>query len=147
MVHQPLHQQPAVHTEELISDKAKYPSPLTGRDISTINSTKWSSVRSGHIEQRLFIQISRRDGLQCRQIHFKLLEVDGDEALSYVEVCDWSGQFLMGRKYVEDARRTGRSRDFSVQLRIQSAVEQMPRASVRWIAEATHTPATTVFYI
>jgi hypothetical protein len=36
----------------------------------------------------------------------------------------------MSREYVEGARRTGRPPDFSVQLRIQSAVEEMPLVSV-----------------
>jgi hypothetical protein len=37
--------------------------------------------------------------------------------------------------------------DFIVQLRIQSELEEMALASVRCIAEATHTPAITLFYI
>jgi hypothetical protein len=82
------------------------------------------------MEQHLVVQISLGDNLQCRQIHFKLLELDGDDALSYSEVCYWNQQFLMGPEYVEDARRTARAPDFSVQLRIQSALEEMPLASV-----------------
>jgi hypothetical protein len=37
--------------------------------------------------------------------------------------------------------------EFTVQLRIQSALEEMPLVSVRCIAKVTHTSATTVFYI
>jgi hypothetical protein len=70
-----------------------------------------------------------------------------DDTLSCSEVCDWSRQFLMGREYLEGARRNGQSPDFSVQLRIQSALKEMPLVSVRCIAEATHTPVTTAFYI
>jgi hypothetical protein len=70
------------------------------------------------MEECFFIKINRRDGLQCRQIQIKLLKLYGDDVLSYSKVCHWSRQFLMGREYVEDARRTGRPPDFSVQLRI-----------------------------
>jgi hypothetical protein len=38
------------------------------------------------MEQHLFIKFSRQDGLQCKQIHLKLLEVYGGDALSYSEV-------------------------------------------------------------
>jgi hypothetical protein len=74
------------------------------------------------MEQRPFIKISRLDGLQCRKIHHKLLELYGDDALFYSEMCYWSRQFLMGREYAEDARRTGRSANFGGQLRIQNAI-------------------------
>jgi hypothetical protein len=141
------HRQPAVHTEESTYDKAKHPTPLTDKDTSTISSGKGSSARSGHMEQRLFLKISRRDDLQCRKIHLKLLELDDDDALSYSEVCCWSWQFLMGREYIENKRRTDRPSDFTVQLRIQTALEEVPFASVQCINEATHTPATTEFYI
>jgi hypothetical protein len=97
--------------------------------------------------QYLFIKISRRDDLECRQLHLKLFELCGDDALSYSEVCYWSRQFLMGWKYVEDPRRTLRPPGFSVQLRIQSALEEMTLASTRCIAEARHASATIVFYI
>jgi hypothetical protein len=53
----------------------------------------------------------------------------------------------MGREYVEDARRTGRPPDFSVQLRIQNVFDEGPLTSVRCSAEVTHTLATTVFSI
>jgi hypothetical protein len=43
--------------------------------------------------------------------------------------------------------KTGRLLHFSVRLRIQSALEEMPLALVRCITEATYTPATTVFPI
>jgi hypothetical protein len=52
-----------------------------------------------------------------------------------------------GAEYFEDARRTDRPPDFGIQLRIQSVKEESPLLSVRCIAEAAHTPATTVFYI
>jgi hypothetical protein len=64
-----LHRRPAVYTEESTDDKAKYPSPFTDRDTLTINSTKRSSVHYGHMEQCLFIKISRWDGLQCSHIY------------------------------------------------------------------------------
>jgi hypothetical protein len=92
------------------------------------------------------MKVSRRDGLQCRQIHLKLLELYGDDALSYSEACYWSRQGLMDREDVEGARRTGRSTDFSVQPRIQSKLQEIPFASVRCIAEDMHAPATTVIY-
>jgi hypothetical protein len=82
------------------------------------------------MEQRLFVKISRRDGLQCRQLHLKLPELYGDDALFNSEVCDGSQQFVMGREYVEDGRRTGRLPDFRVHIRIQSAIEVMPLVSV-----------------
>jgi hypothetical protein len=53
----------------------------------------------------------------------------------------------MGREYVEDARRTGLPPDFSVQLRIQTAVGEMPFTSIRCIGEARHTLGATVVYI
>jgi hypothetical protein len=81
-----LHRQPAIHTEELTQDKAKYPSPLTDRDTLTINFTKRSSVHCGHVEQRLYIEVSPRDGLQCMQMYLKLLERPRDDALSYSRV-------------------------------------------------------------
>jgi hypothetical protein len=93
------------------------------------------------------MKISRRDGLQCRQIYLKLVELCGNDALSYSEVCYWSQQFFIGRESVEDAKRTHRPSDFSIQLRIQSAHEEMPHASVPCITEARYTPATTMFYI
>jgi hypothetical protein len=52
------------------------------------------------MEQCLFIKISWRDSLQCRQLHLTLLELYGDDAPSYSEVYYWSGQFLMGREDV-----------------------------------------------
>jgi hypothetical protein len=70
-----------------------------------------------------------RDGLQCMQLHLKLLELC-DDALSYSALCYWNRQFFMGREYVEDAKMTGRTTDFSVQRRIQSTLEEMPFASV-----------------
>jgi hypothetical protein len=93
-----LYWKPAVHTEESTSEKAKYPSPPTDRD---------TSVRHSHLEQRLFIKISQRDGLQCKRLHLNLVELYGDDALSYSEVRYWSRQFLIDWEYVEDARRTG----------------------------------------
>jgi hypothetical protein len=39
------------------------------------------------MEQRLFIKICRRDGLQYEQICLKLPELYGGDALSYSEVC------------------------------------------------------------
>jgi hypothetical protein len=45
-----LHREPAAHTEESTEDKAKYPSPLTDRDTSMMNSTKRSSVRYRYME-------------------------------------------------------------------------------------------------
>jgi hypothetical protein len=93
----------------------------------------------------LVIKISRRDGLQYKQIHLKLLKLYGGDGLSYSEVCYWSKQFLMGLEYVEDPRRTGRPVDFGVQLRIQSALEEMPLGSVQCITEARSIPALTVF--
>jgi hypothetical protein len=109
-----------------MSERVRYPSSLTDRDTSTRDSTKWSYVRYGHMEQRLFIQISRRDGVDCKKLHIKLLELYGDDALSYPEVCYWSQPFLMGRECVKHARRTGRPPDFNVHLRIQSAFGEIP---------------------
>jgi hypothetical protein len=90
--------------------------------MSTIASIKRSSVRYGHMEQRLFIQISRQNSLQFKRICLKLPELYGDDALSYSAVCHWSREFLMDRKSVEDARRTGRPPDFmsSFELRAHS---------------------------
>jgi hypothetical protein len=82
------------------------------------------------MEQRFFIKISLRGGLQCRQIHLELLELYGDDAVSYSAVCYWNRQFLIAREYVEDARRVGRQPDFDVQLRIRNALEEIPLASV-----------------
>jgi hypothetical protein len=59
------------------------------------------------MEQLLFIKISRWDCLQWKQIHLKLLERSGDNALSYLEVCHWSRQFLPDWEYAQDARSTG----------------------------------------
>jgi hypothetical protein len=53
----------------------------------------------------------------------------------------------MRGEYVEDARRTGRSPNFSIQLRVQSALEGMPLPFVRCIIEATYAPATAVSHI
>jgi hypothetical protein len=53
----------------------------------------------------------------------------------------------MDRVYVEDARGIGQPPDFSVQLRIQSALEEMSFAFAQCIAEAMYTSATTVLYI
>jgi hypothetical protein len=39
------------------------------------------------MEQRLFITVSRLDDLQCKQIHFSLLELYGCDAISYSELC------------------------------------------------------------
>jgi hypothetical protein len=50
--------------------------------MSKINSIKWSSVGYGHMEEHFFIKVGRRDGLQCRQTHHKLLEQYVDDALS-----------------------------------------------------------------
>jgi hypothetical protein len=99
------------------------------------------------MKERLFIKISRRDGLKCRQIHLKLLELYVHDAFPYSGVCHWSRQLLMSRESVEDARRTRQSPDFSVQLRIQSALEEIPLAFVRCSAEATQTPATILFCV
>jgi hypothetical protein len=99
------------------------------------------------MEQRLFNKITRPDGLQCKQIPLKLLELYDDYALSYSQMCYQSRHSLMGREYVEDARRTGRRSDFGIQLRIQSGLEELPHASVRCSVEAMSTPALTVFYI
>jgi hypothetical protein len=86
------------------------------------------------MEQCLFIKSSRQNGLWCMQIHFKLLELYADNALSYSEVCSWSRQFLIDREYVEDARRTDQPPDLGFRLRIQSALEKLPIASVQCIA-------------
>jgi hypothetical protein len=86
------------------------------------------------MEQRLFIKSRRQNGLRCMQIHFKLLKLYAGNALSYSEVCYWSRQFLMGREYVEDARRTSQPLDLGFRLRIQSALEKLPLASVQCIA-------------
>jgi hypothetical protein len=97
------------------------------------------------MEQCIFVTISRRDGLQCRQIHLKLLELYSDDALSYSEEYFWSWQFLMDREYIKDAEDWP-TPDFSVQLRIQGALRETLLAFVRCIAKATHTSATTVFF-
>jgi hypothetical protein len=59
------------------------------------------------IGKALFIKIGRRNALQCTPIHVKLLKLYGDDALSYSEVYVVGRQFLMGREYVNDARKTG----------------------------------------
>jgi hypothetical protein len=56
--HQGFQGQPAVNTEESKEDKAKHRSPSINRDTSTINSTKRSSARSGHKEQRLSLRLA-----------------------------------------------------------------------------------------
>jgi hypothetical protein len=76
-----------------------------------------------------------------------MLELYGDDVLSYPEVWYWSRQFLRGRGHVEDARRTGPHPDFSVQVRSQSALEETIFASNRWVADATCILTTTMFYI
>jgi hypothetical protein len=53
----------------------------------------------------------------------------------------------MSRECVEDLRKTRRHPDFGIQLRIESALEEMPFTYVRTIAEATHTAATIVLHI
>jgi hypothetical protein len=53
----------------------------------------------------------------------------------------------MGRESVEDAGKTGQSPDFGIQLRIQSAIKELPLASDRYIPEASSTPVTAVFYV
>jgi hypothetical protein len=103
------------------------------------------SANVGHMEQRLFNQVIRRDGVHCRQIHLKLLELYGDDALSYSEMFCWSGQFLVGREHVGDARRIGRRPEFNIQLRIQSLLEEIPLTDVRCIAEASQAPAKPCF--
>jgi hypothetical protein len=71
------------------------------------------------MEQRLFIKIRRRDGLCCKQIHLKLLELYGGDGFSYSEVCYWIKQFFMRREHVEEARKTGRLISvFSFELRV-----------------------------
>jgi hypothetical protein len=82
------------------------------------------------MEQRLFIRIGHVDAPQCMQIHVKLFELYGRDALSYSEVCYWNRQFIMGREYVEDARRDVRPPDVGIQLCFQKALEEMPLASV-----------------
>jgi hypothetical protein len=72
-----LHWQPVAHTKESTSEKTRYPNPPTDRDTSTINSIKLSSIRYGHLERPLSVKVSRRDGLQCRLIRLKLLELEG----------------------------------------------------------------------
>jgi hypothetical protein len=99
--------------------------------------------------EHVFVKISRRDSLYYRQIQLQLPKLYGNDTLSDSKVCGWSQQFLMGREreYVEDARGNDRLPDFSVQLRIQNPLEEMPCASVLCIAEDTHAAATTVFHI
>jgi hypothetical protein len=82
--------------------------------------------------------------MQCTQIHFKLLEQYGDDILSYAEVCCWSREFLTAGSMPKMQEGLA---NFSVQLRIQSALDEMPLTSVQCIAKATRPPATTVFYV
>jgi hypothetical protein len=56
-------------------------------------------------------------------------------------------EFFMDQEYVEDARRALRLPDFGIQLRIQSAFEELPLAPVGCIANAMYTFATIGFSV
>jgi hypothetical protein len=99
-----------------------------------------------YIERRPF-KITRRGCLQCRQIHIMSAELYDGDMFSCSEVCYCCGPFLVGWKYAEDARRTRRHSDFGIHLRIQTALEETPLASIRCTAEARRTPASTAFHI
>jgi hypothetical protein len=75
-----------------------------------------------------------------------MLELYGDDALSYSEVCHGSRQFLMGREYVEDASRTSQPpiSVFGFKLRVHSRRCHFPLFDA---LPRPQTPTTTVFYI
>jgi hypothetical protein len=66
------------------------------------------------MEQLLFIKISHRDALSCKQIGLNLPELYGGGAFSDAAICLWSRQFFMGQEHVEDGRRTGRYPDLGI---------------------------------
>jgi len=99
------------------------------------------------MEQRLYIKILREEHHKAKEIAEKLVQHFGTEALSYSEVCYWMREFARGREQVEDARRSGRPPDFICHSRIQAALEEMPNASVRQLAEISHYSPSTVFYV
>jgi hypothetical protein len=45
--------------------QAEHPSPFTGEDTPTVNSTKRGYARQAHKEQHFFIRINRWDGLSA----------------------------------------------------------------------------------
>jgi hypothetical protein len=67
-----------------MQDEAKYPSTLIDRDTSTISTTKRSYEATSLHED----QLAGRPAVQA--IHLKLLDLNGDDNLSYSEVCHWS---------------------------------------------------------
>jgi hypothetical protein len=62
------------------------------------------------MEERFFVKITCRNGLEYRQIHLNLFKLPDAEMLSHSEMCSWGGQFFMDLVFVKDARGTGRSR-------------------------------------
>jgi hypothetical protein len=66
--------------------------------------------------QHLFTKITHCDRLRCKQVHVTLAEPQNRDAVSDSAMCYWSGQFLVGREYVECARSTGSPFDFGLGL-------------------------------
>jgi hypothetical protein len=82
------------------------------------------------MEYGLFLEISRRNGLQCQQIHHKPLKLSGGDALSDSEVCYWSRQFLMSREYAKIASMADPPLGFGIELRIPRSLEELLLAFV-----------------
>jgi hypothetical protein len=54
------------------------------------------------MEQRIFVKLSTDDRLPAIEIHRKLVERYGDEALSYPAVTYWRRQLALGRRDLKD---------------------------------------------
>jgi hypothetical protein len=80
------------------------------------------------MKERVLIKYLREKGDGSTQIHSKLVEHYGDNALSSPDVSYWIRKFRMRRESVEESKGSGTSLDFQTHFRIEGALESSPNA-------------------
>jgi hypothetical protein len=97
------------------------------------------------MQQRIFLKITFKDGLNALASYRKLVERHGQNALGYHSVTYWRCEVRGRRKDVEDCPKCERPPDFGIGLRVARASEDLLNVPVRRIAEITGYEPSTMF--
>ena len=99
---------------------------------------------------RSYIKMRTELGIKPIDIHEELVELYGEDAVSYNTVCSWAKQFREGRMEIEDKPRLGRpvSKTITENIeRVRGIIEEDPHSTIDDIEAETSLSHGTIFTI